>query len=443
MSSWRRTGCRTLWLLLAVCPLVGTLGFLLWTHRPGAARDWAQHWSQRLQVEVKIDSVSYPAPGIWVGKGIFLADPETGEEIARLRTLEGKQLGNDWLFIASQPRLVLSSPKLPRLLEQLRQSVRMKSSNSFIAHSKDPKSGYCEIWAKELTVQFEDASETWQEIVAWLEWLPERTACGMTIGPTAEGSNRPPILGEWAKDWSNDANAETLRITADGKTLPLWLSQVLTTEGLPSSQKVLFENSSARWQGEFVAITSEAATETRFHGVIEQLDLATIGLPWKRANCGGEATLEVTRFEQAQAKVKWLEGKLLANSGWIEAEALQQSPTPDRLYFEQSEPFPIEKVPFQQMGFAFQLINDRLKISANCLEEQGTWLVLENARSYQWKQPLELALQNDRATPQYFPTLAPQESFQEHVRYGKIHTLPEPSVAPVRRMADRAATQWK
>ena len=101
----RRLICRCLFGTLCVLPTVFVLGVAATRSRPGHVRSCTARLSDQLGLTVALGDVSCPRPGVTLFKQLRLADPETGNSIARIRLVEIVRRDGAMVLVASQPEV--------------------------------------------------------------------------------------------------------------------------------------------------------------------------------------------------------------------------------------------------------------------------------------------------------------------------------------------------
>lgn len=105
----RRLLCRIGFLTLCVVPTLLVAGLICVVRCPMylAYQKSAceRSLSDGLGLIISIDSIKYPVRGVMELEGVELADPETGDRIARMRRIEAGRNGNELVLLASQPEI--------------------------------------------------------------------------------------------------------------------------------------------------------------------------------------------------------------------------------------------------------------------------------------------------------------------------------------------------
>jgi len=84
-ESTRRSLCRLLFVLFALAPTSGVLGWIAWRERPGRLAEVESAMCRQLGAKVTLARCSSPQPGVTVFAGVELHDRETGQLVARAR----------------------------------------------------------------------------------------------------------------------------------------------------------------------------------------------------------------------------------------------------------------------------------------------------------------------------------------------------------------------
>src|SRR4051812_45451423 len=141
----KRTWCRAAFLAFCLFP---TLLLVVWIAArsvfmsPGNEKAaWEQSLSSRLGMAVSMESVSHPHFACTELRQMTLADPETGETLARAVALEVTQNNDGWHIEAAGPEI--EAVHLGRLTQILHDRLLCQGNN---AHTP------CDFLARELTV---------------------------------------------------------------------------------------------------------------------------------------------------------------------------------------------------------------------------------------------------------------------------------------------------
>lgn len=86
----RRRICLTGFLALALAPTLGVLAWGISRHLPSHARAEAARLSRQLGMDVSLDAVEHPEPGVVRYCGLELSNPESGQPAIRCRRLEAR-----------------------------------------------------------------------------------------------------------------------------------------------------------------------------------------------------------------------------------------------------------------------------------------------------------------------------------------------------------------
>jgi len=101
--------CRIGFLTLCVVPTLLVAGLICVVRSPiylaHQKAAYERSLSDALGLSVSIDGNSYPVRGVTELDGVELADPETGERVARVRRIEMGRNGDEVIVLASQPEI--------------------------------------------------------------------------------------------------------------------------------------------------------------------------------------------------------------------------------------------------------------------------------------------------------------------------------------------------
>jgi hypothetical protein len=98
----RRIICRVLFLALAFLPTVAVFGWAMSYHWPGARGRLESDLFRELGLQVSVEDVSYPQPGVTVYQGLKLADAEFGTPMANIDQLQVVSSAEGLTLLAGQ-----------------------------------------------------------------------------------------------------------------------------------------------------------------------------------------------------------------------------------------------------------------------------------------------------------------------------------------------------
>jgi hypothetical protein len=124
---------------------------------PGHVRAEAQRLGWQLGMKVSIDAVVHPRPGVVRYEGLVLANPESGQEVVRCRSLETSwgRAGGGWLLRLRAVEPEIAAPALDearRLVDRvlagragpLDGEIRL-SADSLVVRSDRGPQGFCDV----------------------------------------------------------------------------------------------------------------------------------------------------------------------------------------------------------------------------------------------------------------------------------------------------------
>lgn len=205
----QRAVARLLFVFTCALPTLLTcwLVLLTWTPWYGDYRRRAlQHeLSQRLGVSVSIESIEYPAPSVMRLLGVVLLDPESQDEISRIRAVE-------WAYGKEQSVLHFSQPELRSAhLPAVWQVVH----DRFLSQP-ELTAAPLRMSANDLTIRSETGPLTMERVDALIRPEEHRIVGLVHCQPAAQSEQKPVIL-EVARDRSGRA-ASTQWVLSSGET---------------------------------------------------------------------------------------------------------------------------------------------------------------------------------------------------------------------------------
>lgn len=206
----QRQICRAVFLAGCLVPTLATLGYCLWHHRPGRVARWEQTLSDHVGLEVTLQDVVCPRPGVTRYLGVKLNEPETGRLLAQIDALQVVDGGELVSLTASSMRI--AEDGLADLWQCLRQRMHSTRPVTLVASST------------ELAWQQGDQSHLFRALQLRIEPTQAGTQAVLVFSP-AEEAKQP--------------SAARLRIVRNRQTVPPSTAWELETGPTPLPCRLL------------------------------------------------------------------------------------------------------------------------------------------------------------------------------------------------------------
>jgi hypothetical protein len=313
--------------------------------------DWQRVLSQRLGLKVEVATVAYPTIDLARLGKVRLSDPETGQEFARIRSMELSWTDEGWTVELSQPEIQLA--QLPTVWKDLHERLFRQTEGK-----------RCELIAGELTLHGEEGSQTlseWQAV-----WEPgEQLSRLVTQGILAGSQSRAPILLTIARDRRSQPPVTTWELDTAGTSLPC-----LPAAGdLPLLTAL---GKDCKFRGQVQVALTERGWQGNLRGTLEPVDLdqlVTEHLPHKLS---GQAKVSLDQCEFSDGRIKLLRGTLLSNGGYVSHSLLAAAAA--NLAMQEAGIRPASTqghVYYQRMSFGFLLGEAGLTLTGQADAQQN------------------------------------------------------------------------
>lgn len=305
--------------------------------------DWQRVLSQRLGLKVQVETVAYPTIHLARLGKVRLSDPETGEEFARIRSMELSWTDDCWTVELSQPEIHLR--RLPAVWKELHERLFRQTEGK-----------RCEVAAGELTLHGEGTAQTlteWQAI-----WEPgEQQSQLISRGILAGSTSRTPITLTIARDRTQPIPRTSWRLDTAGTPLPC----------LPAAGDLPFLATlgpDCKFNGQMQVALTERGWQGELRGTLQPVDLdqlVTENLPHKLS---GQAIVALEQCEFAEGRIHLLRGTVLSSGGYVGRSLLAAAAANLAMQEEGVRPASTQgQVYYKTMSFGFLLRPEGLTLT--------------------------------------------------------------------------------
>lgn len=344
-ESTQRLLCRALFVLLAAVPAVLTVVWIAYSLRPWCEVDWQQAISEQLHVQVAVEQVDKPRPGLTQLKNVTLTDLRSGERLASLGLLEVRwensrlMLEADEISLPARSFPALASTVSTALSATTLPPCRLKTPQLTIANSQRD-----DVTLGSFRFVTEQANKQSCRILAQAELpLDSHSSAGPTIKLLVE---------------KQDATTSATLDTGGGR-LPGWLlANLLPTLG---------DFAEATFAGAFRLEQTPRQTRGTLTGRFEQLDLSHWFAADNKRELAAVAEVAFEKLQWQDERIEVAHGNLLAADGRVSRSLLAE--LQQRLYCRpgavggQAEASAVE---FDELACGFHLTATGLTLTGRC-----------------------------------------------------------------------------
>jgi hypothetical protein len=411
----RILGCRLGFFVFCLLPTVLVAGWIVRRSRPefvaAEVAEWQHSLAQQTGLTVTIGSVTYPNYYTARLDALQFADPETGDFVARVRSVEVARSGDAWLVEASQPEVDL--PKLRPLLAMLHD--RLLRTSAWQAP--------CELAANELTVHSGELALT----LGGLQVRREQTASGSQLAcefrlPEA-AANSPASRIAFTRNLHQSPAVTRCELQTAGASLPCNVLGDL----LPVLARL---GPAARFQGAAWFTTGEEGLSGEVNATLENVDLDGLVTEQYPHELSGLARVQLVPAKMHQGRFVELRGTLQAHDGRISASLVNAAAEHLALQADAAiaDLPPASSLPYRQLSLGFHLTEDGLALSGSG-DPTRDGVLLASAAGILLQAPPE-----HRVSPLgLISTLVPDKQLQVPATQQTsllVKSLPLPSIAP-------------
>lgn len=381
MFTWhdvtRRHFCRLVFVTLALGPTCAVLLSAAWMATPHALAFYRRALAEQLAVDVQVDRVSFPLPGVTRYAGLALADSETGDWLARFQCVEVDESAVRTVVSCVAPEINARRMDLfwELAVRRLRLQSNLRRPTELVGREVHLDCGADAQTLGDVRVRFKQGESGPQALVVFhLADQPEDEA-RMAIFRGRSGAS-PGMLVQL------ETGRAVLPGTLLAALLPGWdrLGRSATLSG------------SLCWQD------TPSGYSGQIRGAIGSIDLDALVTDRFDQKLGGTATIALERARVVEGRLVEARGTLLAGPGIISralvSAAIAHLHTPAVALSDA----PGSLLAYEQLGFRFALGERGLSIAGQCpgaaagtllLGRTGRPILLEPADELQ--SPLNLA----------------------------------------------------
>lgn len=367
-----RAFCRLAFLLLCALPTLLTFAAVIvtrtpWYHRAEIAALEAA-LQQRLGVRVAISEMMRPSPGAWQLEGVQLSNPETGAEVARVRTVF-------YAVVDGQTKIHLAQPEL--LADQFPLSWQLVHDR-FLCQP-DLVGGGLRLRAEDLSIHNESQGLTLSPLDVWIEPREGETVAAARFVLAGRSPDEAPATLQVSRDRSGPLPRTRLSLVTGSSPLPC----SMLAEYLPVMRRLGVDAQfagSLRWEldHEDYTVHLQGARFTQ----VNMLDLFELF----DHRLTGTGTIEIQSLTRHRGRpISEAIGRVAIENAKVEPELLRAaahslgvSVHPDALSAS-------ERIACQSIAFGFQLYGTEVQLSGLCYRQPhfesmppGTAIVADN-----------------------------------------------------------------
>jgi hypothetical protein len=383
----RRRISIALFVLLAIVPTVGVVGYAAWLHTAAHVRFEADRLGRQLGVTLSLKSIRHLTPTKTVYEGVQLSDAERGRTIFSCTRLEALWRNSTDGQGKPQPSLLLTAGEAQ--LDSGQSQEAWLALNRFLARQSGCGDVETQFSAPQLALRAADGSYALQDVQVCFHsamaesWVDAGFQLAQTDMPNPvrfclwrTRRSEPPVSG-----FSLDTGSSVVPC----KVLPAWLD----VPGLVGPQSLV--------RGCVRASRTEQGWSGEAKGQLwdVELDRLVSGRFPHTLRGSGQITIESAQFRQG--RLDQLQGKLLATSGVISGSLLDAAVQCLSLAKTTGQIPPRSLLPYDDLTLAFLIDNRGLQIRGRDLNgpilsgPQGP--LLQQTASSQQPMPVAALLQ--------------------------------------------------
>ena len=370
----RRWICRTGFFALALLP---TLSVLAWTashYLSDAVDSHQRQLSDRLGLQVKIGSVSYPRPGLTRYESVKLIDPDTDRIAFQCQTLEVSGPDNNLVLVACEAEMDVDS--LAHVWRLVADKLR--------THSLDGQPTL-RLFAQQITLHGKGRAQTITDVIGQITPLRSKESprdggdvqARLRYHVVGNRSSQPALITIGRKATGN-AIVTYLNLHTQETQLPLALLQPL----LPAMKNL---GNEAFFRGEIQAQETAAGWQGDVAGELTGVDLNRLitenFFPHKLSGTAS-ITIGDAKFDQGRLLSAW--GVLSAGPGVVEPSLLKSA---SRWLSLKSAPLGDQRsFRYDHLGIRFQVDDGKLLIQPDSLHLQDKAIMTAATGPLLWQE---------------------------------------------------------
>ncbi len=351
----RRFFCRIGFLALCVLPTLLVTGWICVVRSPiylaYQKAAFERSLSDGLGLIVSIDKIKYPVRGVTELEGVELADPETGDPVARVRRIETGRNGDELVLLVSQPEI--HGQKIWHLWEVLHDRVLRGHRSSELR---------AQIVASELTIHRADD-----------EGASTLAGVRCRLVPTAEG---PHATIEFREADRQTAEPVQLQATRNRQVSPPATRWTLHTGSAAFPCALLADRvdilaslgDEAMFQGSVEMTCTGRGWEGEITGCFRQVDLDRVVTNRYDHKLSGMAEVAFRRVSFSNGKLVDATGEMTCEGGFVSWSLLDQARESLGLLADARVRSVVADSlwPYRQLKFGFSLNAEGIDIVGHC-----------------------------------------------------------------------------
>jgi len=292
----RRWICRVIFILGGVLPMAAVAAWAAVVHSASHLEAIRLHVAEVLGLEVRLASVSYPQPGVMLLEGLELADAESAEPLASIRTVEIIDDGKSQTIVLSQPEVNIARPQWLRTLIDGR--LRRRTNEMPLR-----------LTAGELTFRFRGGMQTLVDCKAQLESSSKSTVLTAAFRP-ADVPAAEPVRVRFERSSAGGDLANSFDLDARATALPCSTLAALLERGNYLGQK-------STLRGSVRGMEMPDGWQREFSGRLENIDLNDLVSNQFPHRLGGTAVLTIDKAVVHSGRLEEFHGTISASPGIV------------------------------------------------------------------------------------------------------------------------------
>lgn len=351
----RRQVHLVLFALLCLVPTAGVLGLAVWLRTPWYAAGHAERLGLRLGLQVTLEAIRHPRPGLMVYEGLELREPATRQPILRCARLEARW--QDDLDFTRQRRrfLTLKSSAVEVFAEQRSEWARLL--DRLLAGRLGWPEACIQLEAAEVVLAGQSTLPKLTGVKGRFESLARGTWAGLAFPPD-EATERLATVCV-SRDRQSPGSSLHVRVETGQGAVPCPLLALGWTElGLWGPQ--------ARFAGTIEVDSTAGRWDGQLTGHFSDVDLDLLVTQRYRWTLSGKAQVFVDQARIRRSRLEKAAGWVVVTQGGVVSRPLLELAAQhlDMALSAQASAEPIQ--PFTQLGFWFALEEGTLRIQGRC-----------------------------------------------------------------------------
>jgi hypothetical protein len=344
----RRWICRVIFILGGVLPMACVAAWAAVVHSASHLEAVRQQVAEVLGLNVRLESVSYPQPGVMLLKGLELTDAETGEPLASIRAAEIISDGKSQTIVLSQPDANITRPQWLWALTDSRLHRRIGEAPLRLS-------------AGELTVRFRGGAATLIDCSAQFESASERNTLTAAFRLADLPATEPDRL-RIERASAGVESARSFEMDARAAALPCSLLTALVER-----RNYLGEKSTVR--GQIRGTQMPNGWQGEFSGRLENVDLNELVTDQFPHRLSGKAAMSIEKAIVHSGRVEEFHGTMSAGQG-IVSDSLLASAADNLKMRREGSRTATSTTDYEELSAAFDLDARGLVVRGTCKDNR-------------------------------------------------------------------------